>query len=162
MEGMKKLVILVMIGLAVLVFGCDNRVQESNLQQTTQTQSLVRTLTSAEPTLTIPLNAGDRVEIEVKKLSDGTILANITDPFGNVIGQTAREQILNTYYNLKGLPIIESGNMRNKQTYPWYFSFIASTNGNYELKVKRESLSRYVPLNPMPQLLLTAIITPNP
>jgi hypothetical protein len=86
----------------------------------------------------IPLNAGDRVEIEV---SNATGISYLKDPFGNVVARSATkiEYYEEPNYQEKSesdstpeLPKY-SPHLVSTQEYPWRFSYIAPSGGNYIL-----------------------------
>jgi len=74
-----------------------------------------------ESRLPFQLKAGDRVEGEVSLINyTATIVSEVRDPYGNQVVQTR-------YITTRG-SVGLSG-------FPWRFAFIASTDGEYELRV---------------------------
>lgn len=90
-------------------------------------------------TLRFDLVAGNRVEGEVTilRIEDGTIIegtgpffALVRDPYWNIILQTAPDQVVPP--ELSGMHTTQ---YIHTQVYPWRFSFIAATSGEFSLEV---------------------------
>jgi len=72
--------------------------------------------------LPFDLNVGDRVEGEVS-VSHGEriVVGEVRDPYENIVVQTSH--------------ITPQGEFWENSGFPWRFAFIASTEGNYQLRV---------------------------
>ncbi len=109
---------------------------------TTTTQPTPRTLTQIGGSLIIPLEVGERVEIEVTKGGGGFLIPSVTDPYGNKIAESA--------FELENLNTIDprTGHFRHQkkptQKYPWRFAFIAATDGDYILQGGSDSTQKAV------------------
>ena len=85
------------------------------------------------------LETGDKIDGEVT-ITGGTtndLICTVKDPYGNVLLQSSTRT---EYFTITSL---ESGKktmtrLVNTQQYPWRFTFIASTSGEYILEIYRE------------------------
>jgi len=98
----------------------------------TITQTYVAKSNSTEM-LTIPLKAGERVEVEVAPSvtpNTSLVLSTLIDPFGNIIAKSASRTITEPHGST-----VKTGQVLSTQKYPWRFAFIAATDGDYILEV---------------------------
>ena len=71
-------------------------------------------------------------EVTVSK-TDASIYADVKDPYGNIILQSARKTFASTSRGqFGGTPILGKS---SEQRYPWQFAFVAAATGNYTLTV---------------------------
>ncbi len=113
-------------------------------------------------TLTIPLKAGERVEVEVAPSVTSTtlFLSTLTDPFGNIIAKSASRPATPIE---EASESIKAGQVLSTQKYPWRFAFIAATDGDYILKVtigRFHSVGTIIPSATTGSYTLKAIIYP--
>ena len=85
--------------------------------------------------LTFPLSSGDRVEGEVAIMGGSSgLVASVRDPYDNTLFQSATKERHVSYHTL------ESGLrtdilLESVQRFPWKFSFVAASTGDYTLAV---------------------------
>jgi len=85
------------------------------------------------------LETGDKIDGEITIIGGTTndLICTVRDPYGNVLLQSSTRM---EYFTITSL---ESGKktmtrLVNTQQYPWRFTFIASTSGEYILEIYRE------------------------
>lgn len=89
-------------------------------------------------TLNFSLAAGDIAEGEVSTTyGSGKFISSVKDPFGNIIMQSKTYTQSFTGTSL-GIGTYQITRQYSSQVYPWRFSFIASTKGEYTLEVTKD------------------------
>jgi hypothetical protein len=128
---MNKMVSLLVLSLAVLLFACSggtsNNAFNPKLNNTTSNQ-----VTHLGSPFQISVAAGERIKVNV----DGTggFVSAVIDPFGNIIGQSPTKQVDKSYRNTNGDRVVDIHYLALNGE-PWSFAFVGASAGTYTIRL---------------------------